>query len=107
MRYALITAVVATVGIAHPVQGETIRCGSWIVDTGITVQELVRKCGEPASKRTEEQDVRVRTPNDPNSNTKRIGTTVIEYWTYDRGSSTAPALVTIRDGKVSSIEVLR
>jgi len=51
--------------------------------------------------------VRVRTPNDLNSNTRKIGTTVTEYWTYDRGDQAPPVLVTIRDGKVRSIQVVR
>jgi hypothetical protein len=107
MRYELITAAAVVVAIATPVHGESIRCGSSVVDESVTVEELVRKCGEPASKRSEEQDVRVRTPNDLNSNTRKIGTTVTEYWTYDRGDQAPPVLVTIRDGKVRSIQVVR
>jgi hypothetical protein len=104
MRYGLMTAVALVVGIANLAHSETIRCGSWLVDASVTVEELVRKCGEPASKRFEEQDVRVRSPNDLNSNTRKIGTTVTEYWTYERGTQAAPVLVTIVDGKIRSIE---
>ena len=64
MRHELITATALLLGIANPAHSETIRCGSWLVDASVTVEELVRKCGEPASKRVEEQDVRVRSPND-------------------------------------------
>jgi hypothetical protein len=83
------------------------RLASSVVNESVTVDELVRKCGEPTSRRSEEQDVRVRTPNDLNSNTKKVGTTVTEYWTYDRGGQAPPVLVTIRDGKVRSIQVVR
>jgi hypothetical protein len=107
MRYELITAAAVMVAIATPVHGETIRCGSSVVNESVTVEELVRKCGEPTSRRSEEEDVRVRTPNDLNSNTRKIGTTVTEYWTYDRGGQAPPVLVTIRDGKVRSIQVVR
>ena len=107
MRRELITAAVVMVAMATPVHGETIRCGSSVVNDSVTVEELVRKCGEPTSKRSEEQDVRVRTPNDLNSNTRKIGTTITEYWTYDRGAQAPPVLVTIRDGKVRSIQVVR
>jgi Protein of unknown function (DUF2845) len=107
MRHELITATVLVVGIVNLAHGETIRCGSWLVDESATVEELVRKCGEPASKRFEEQDVRVRSPNDPNSTTRKTGTTVTEYWTYDRGTQAAPILVTIVDGKIRSIERAR
>jgi len=64
MRHELITATALLLGIANSAHSETIRCGSWLVDASVTVEELVRKCGEPASKRVEEQDVRVRSPND-------------------------------------------
>ena len=107
MRHKLIATAALLVGIVNLAHGETIRCGSRLVDASVTVEELVRKCGEPASKRVEEQDVRVRSPNDLNSNTRKIGTTVTEYWTYDRGTQAAPLLVTIVDGKIRSIERIR
>jgi len=105
MRHKLIATAALLLGIANPVHSETIRCGSWLVDASVTVEELVRKCGEPASKRAEEQDIRVRSPND--SSTRIVGTTVTEYWTYDRGTQAAPVLVTIIDGKIRSIERIR
>jgi hypothetical protein len=107
MRHEWIAAIAFAFGIVNLAHGETIRCGSWLVDASVTVEELVRKCGEPASKRYEEQDVRVRSPNDLNSSTRKIGTTVTEYWTYERGTQAAPVLVTIVDGKVRSIERIR
>jgi hypothetical protein len=107
MRHVLITATALLVGDINLAHGDTIRCGSWLVDDSVTVEELVRKCGEPASKRSVEQDVRVRSPNDLNSSTRKIGTTVTEYWTYDRGTQAAPVLVTIVDGKIRSIERIR
>ena len=105
MRHELITATALLLGIANPAHSETIRCGSWLVDASVTVEELVRKCGEPASKRAVEQDVWARSPND--SSTRIVGTTVTEYWTYDRGTQAAPVLVTIIDGKIRSIERIR
>jgi hypothetical protein len=105
MRHELITATAFLVGIVNPAHSETIRCGSWLVDASVTVEELVRKCGEPASKQIEEEDVRVRSSYD--SSTRIIGTTVTEYWTYDRGTQAAPVLVTITDGKIRSIERIR
>jgi hypothetical protein len=104
MRHQLVTLATVMVGIVSQAHGETIRCGPSVVDKSVTVDELVRKCGQPASKRYEEQDIRVRTPNDLASNTRKVGTTVTEYWTYDRGSHASPVIVTISDGKVRSIE---
>jgi hypothetical protein len=105
MRHHVFTATALLVCIANPAHSETIRCGSWLVDASVSVEELVRKCGEPASRRAEVQDIRVRSPND--SSTRIVGTTVTEYWTYDRGTQAAPVLVTIIDGKIRSIERIR
>jgi len=104
MRYQLLTLATLMVGIVNQAHGETIRCGSSVVDESVTVDKLVRKCGQPASKRYEEQDIRVRTPNDLASNTRKVGITVTEFWTYDRGSHASPVIVTISDGKVRSIK---
>jgi len=41
------------------------------------------------------------------SGTRSIGTTVMENWTYDRGTQAAPMLVTIAAGKVRAIELVR
>jgi Protein of unknown function (DUF2845) len=107
MRYSLVTVAMMAAGLITPAHGETIRCGSWVIDESVTVEELVRKCGEPASKRSEEQDVRVRSPNDGASNTRKIGTTVTEFWTYERGRQASPVLVTIMEGKIRSIERIK
>lgn len=80
---------------------ESIRCGRWVVDSSVTVDELLKKCGEPASVRSEEADVRTIGPN---GSMIKVGTSVTEYWTYDRGTQAAPVIVTIRDGKIRSIE---
>ena len=80
---------------------ETIRCGSWVVDSSASVEELVRKCGEPSSKETLVQDVRARNAD---GTTRVVGTTVTEFWTYDRGTRALTIVVTIVDGKIRSIE---
>lgn len=80
---------------------ETIRCGSHIVNSSMSVAEIVDKCGEPASKQMREEEVRARTVN---GTSVVVGTTVIEEWTYDRGSRAAPIRITLVDGKVRSIE---
>lgn len=100
MRRTMI-AVAAVLAASTAQAGETIRCGRWVVDETATVDELVQKCGEPASKRVVEDDIRVKNPD----NTRRtVGTTVTEYWTYDRGSRSFQILVTIVDGRIRSIE---
>lgn len=80
---------------------ETIRCGSHIVNSSMPVEEILQKCGEPASKASREEEVRARNLNGASV---VVGTTVVEEWTYDRGSRAAPIRITVVDGKVRSIE---
>lgn len=97
--YGLIAAMTVTAGVAQA--DETIRCGKWVVNSSVTVAELLQKCGDPASKETREEDVWARNVN---GGSHRVGTTVVESWIYDRGSQAAPVKVSIVDGKVRSIE---
>jgi hypothetical protein len=91
-------AIVAMHG-AHA--SETIRCGRWLVDSSVTIEELLQKCGKPASVRYEEADLRAMGPK---GGMIKIGTAVTEYWTYDRGRQAARLIVTIKEGKIRSIE---
>jgi len=98
-RAMMVLGAVLAAGTAQA--GETIRCGRWVVDESATVEELVQKCGEPASKRRVEKPILVENPD----NTRRmVGTTVTEYWTYDRGTRAFQIVVTIVDGRIRSIE---
>ena len=81
---------------------ENFRCGNWIASSDLTVVELLKKCGEPTTKKTEVKDVLVRNRN-YGLMTKQ-GETIVETWTYDRGSQAKPVVVTIIDGKIKSIE---
>lgn len=86
---------------ANVAASEPLRCGRWVVDVPVSVEELLEKCGEPSSKRFEESDVRA---TNARGASVKLGTTVTEYWTYDRGRRAAPVVVTIADGQVRSIE---
>lgn len=99
--YRKLIAMTALVGTHGAHGSETIRCGRWLVDSSVTVQELLKKCGQPASVRQEESDLRAMGPN---GGMIKIGTSITEYWTYDRGTQAAPMIVTIRDGKIRSIK---
>jgi hypothetical protein len=67
----------------------------------MSVEELLEICGEPTSKTVETVDVYARTAA---GGRIRTGTSVIETWTYDRGSQSFPMVVTIVDGKIKSME---
>jgi len=81
---------------------ETFRCGNWIASSEMSVDELVQKCGEPTSRTSEIRDVLVRNRN--NGLMIKTGETQLETWTYDRGTQSAPMVVTIVDGDIKSIE---
>jgi hypothetical protein len=103
MRSLLIASFVLPVA-AFPAD-ETFRCGKWIASSDMSVEELLAKCGQPRSRERKVEDVMVR-----NHNTglmRRAGETVIETWTYDRGSTAAPMVVTIIDGRIERIERAR
>jgi hypothetical protein len=100
MRGGLFAALLA-MGAPAADADETIRCGKWVVNSSLTVAELVAKCGEPASKDRTEEEVWTRNVH---GGSYRSGTSIVEYWTYDRGSRAAPIRVKIVDGKIRSIE---
>ena len=81
---------------------ESFRCGKWIVSSELTVPDLLKKCGEPTTRKTEVQDIMVR--NRSYGLMTKQGETVIETWTYDRGSQAKPMVVTIIDGEIKSID---
>ena len=82
----------ATVGAAQ----ETLRCGSKIVKTGMSMEEVLKYCGEPTSKEIEEHDVR--------SGNRVTGVTEMHIWTYNRGSSQPPAVLKFDVDKLMSIK---
>jgi hypothetical protein len=82
----------ATAGAAQ----ETLRCGSKIVKTGMSMEEVLKYCGEPNSKEIEEHDVR--------SGNRVTGVTEMHIWTYNRGSSQPPAALKFDVDKLMSIK---
>jgi len=67
----------------------------------MSVEEILSLCGEPASKQVREEEVRTINQNGASIVT---GTSVIEEWTYDRGSRAAAILIKVVDGEVRSID---
>ena len=80
---------------------ENFRCGKWVVSSSATVYELVQKCGQPAKKESRKEDV--QRMNDSGHMIK-IGETLIETWTFDRGTQAAAMVATIVDGRIKSLE---
>lgn len=53
---------------------DSMRCGSKVVSVGMSMAEVLKYCGEPASKEVEEHDIR--------SGNRVTGTTQLHRWTY-------------------------
>ena len=99
------SAIAALVSLLPVVAAaESFRCGKWIINEETTVEELTQKCGAPTSRDSRVEDVRARSIN---GGMQKVGETVIETWVFNRGTSAAPMVVTIVDGKVKSIERLK
>lgn len=81
---------------------ESMRCGRWIIDSEVTLVDLVAKCGEPASKQIDTTEIRQRNAN--GVGTRPGGTTTTELWFYERGPGSFTMVVKIVDGKVKSID---
>ncbi len=64
---------------------DTLRCGSKIVQTGMTMDEVKKYCGNPSSTSIEEQDVR--------AGPRVVGTTEIHTWRYNRASGQRTAVL--------------
>jgi hypothetical protein len=78
---------------------DTLRCGSKLVETGMTMAEVKNYCGKPSSSTIEEQDVR--------SGNRVIGTTQLHIWTYDRASGQNSAVLEFDQDKLLSITFVR
>ena len=73
------------------------RCGSRIIDTGMTRATVLEHCGEPNSKSTEFREVR-------SSNNRVLGATAIDRWTYESYSATR--VLVFLDDILQSVERL-
>jgi hypothetical protein len=62
-------------GLATATAGaDSMRCGGKVISVGMSMSEVLKYCGEPASKEIEEHDVR--------SGNQVTGTTQLHRWTY-------------------------
>lgn len=68
------------------------------------MDEVTARCGKPTQRTVEEIPQQARRAN---GSTYVSGTVVVETWTYDRGSSSFPAVLRFEDGKLVSIELIR
>jgi len=78
--------------IAH---GDTLRCGSKIVTTGMSMSEVTKYCGKASSTSVEVQDVR--------AGNRVVGKTEIHSWRYNRMSGQSAAILKFDQEKLMSI----
>jgi hypothetical protein len=75
---------------------QTVRCGSKIVQVGMTADEVLKYCGPPTRKEVEEHDVR--------SGGRVVGVTYLHRWYYDRGFTGKPKVLEFDQDKLISIK---
>ena len=78
---------------------ESLRCGSKIVDVGMSMDEVKKFCGKPSSTSVEEHDVR--------SGNRVVGTTQLHIWRYNRSSGQKTAVLEFDQEKLMSISYVR
>jgi hypothetical protein len=100
-RMAVLAVAMALAPLAARAD-EPFRCGKWVITSAMSVAELSTKCGAPTSHDSRTQDVLVRNRN--NGLMRKVGETLTETWTYDRGDHAAAMVVTIVDGRIKSID---
>lgn len=102
MKITPLLAIAAGLAPLAATADEPFRCGKWIVTSSMSVSELSTKCGAPTSQESKTEDVLVRNKN--NGLMRKVGETLTETWTYDRGDHAAAMVVTIVDGRIKSID---
>jgi hypothetical protein len=99
----ILASIALLAALATPAADDVFRCGSKIVDTTMTMDQIAARCGEPTKRTVEEVPQYTRRAG---GGTQVTGTVVVETWTYDRGSSSFPAVLRFEDGKLVSIEIV-
>jgi hypothetical protein len=82
---------------------DSFRCGPELIREGMPAAEIRSRCGEPTSVDRVEEPVFARRPD---GTTYPVGTSVKEYWLYDRGARNFPARLTVVEGVAEKIELL-
>ncbi|MBM0107234.1 DUF2845 domain-containing protein [Steroidobacter sp. S1-65] len=99
-RYLIICLALAA-GAFDVAHADSMRCGKWVVSESVTLDELVKKCGQPISRDVTKDEIYLT-----NANGMRVKTgnfTVTERWIYQPTSGKLPMAVVIRDGKIVSL----
>ena len=96
MKKALVLLSLVIFFAAGASAKDTFRCGSKIVNVGMTSDEVLKYCGKPTSTEVEEHDVR--------SGGRVVGKTQLNRWIYDRGTVGKPKILEFDQDKLISIK---
>jgi len=99
-RLAPVLAIVA-IASGGAASADSMRCGKWIVNESASLDELLKKCGEPQSRDVSKEEGYATNPNGARVKTGTV--TVKERWLYQPSPGTLPMAVLIVDGKVVSV----
>jgi len=92
-RIVLVTLLGLTLTAPGYAARDTLRCGSKIITAGMMMDEVLKFCGEPQAKDTEEVPVR--------SGNRITGMTLKHVLTYSRAGGKSAALTFDQDKLVS------
>ena len=98
MKYRIL-ALAAFLLFGTSANAESLRCGSKIVDVGMSMDEVRKYCGKPSSTAVEEHDVR--------AGNRVVGKTQLHIWRYNRSSGQNTAVLEFDQEKLMSISYVR
>lgn len=86
--------------LAVPANADTFRCKSAFIRVGDEQGYVYAKCGEPTSKETITEEVRMVVPR---GGTKVMGTASRDIWRYKRGSQQFVVVLTFKEGVLKTL----
>lgn len=93
-RLTLIACLATLFAGPAPARNESLRCGSKLVNPGMSIEEVRKYCGQPAEASSEERPVR--------SGNRVLGSYQADIWQYRRGTN-SHAVLEFHDGVLKSI----
>lgn len=101
MRGKLVAMFILALASSAAVHADSLRCGNKLVSESATLDELIKKCGQPQDRNVEKEDVYAINPK--GARVKTGAQTVRERWIYRPTPGALPMAVQIVDGKIVSI----
>lgn len=95
--------VTALISAASADAREVFRCNGAIIETGLTIPEVLARCGEPESRDVSTVPIRARNLYGASY---VVGTATLEYWVYRRRGGQFPAFLTFDQGRLRDIELV-